>query len=96
MLVVSAMLCVLFAKFKLGTVLLRKLMTYVPMPQGIAGKIRDVWILLRFLPNTLRWTACHGIYCAKILARVNHTRSSDLPELAMYNGAYVDFDLGLN
>jgi hypothetical protein len=96
MLVISPMLCVLFAEFKLGTALLRKVMTYVPMPHGITGQIRDVWILLRFLPNALRWTACHGIYCAKILARVKHTRSSGSPELAMYNGAYIDFFLGLD
>ncbi|RYN53182.1 hypothetical protein AA0118_g9748 [Alternaria tenuissima] len=54
-----------------ATTLLRSLFRYLPVTQGLNRPISDLWVLLRQTAGDTTWSACYGIYCAKVLARLN-------------------------
>ncbi|RYN79512.1 hypothetical protein AA0117_g3493 [Alternaria alternata] len=53
------------------TTLLRSLFRYLPVTEGLNRPISDLWVLLRQIAGDTTWSACYGIYCAKVLARLN-------------------------
>lgn len=54
----------------IGTALLRKLMQHTSPEGGMSRRISELWVLLNYYDGTSKWTACTGVYCAKILARL--------------------------
>ncbi|CAN9315272.1 unnamed protein product [Alternaria alternata] len=57
-----------------ATTLLRTLFHYLPQSDDLHRPISDLWIFVRQnLPSgvTDKWSACYGIACAKVLARVD-------------------------
>jgi hypothetical protein len=49
--------------------MLRTILHYVPLVAGLEHTITDLWVRIRH-PNAMRWTACYGVACAKLLARL--------------------------
>ncbi|KAH6857551.1 hypothetical protein B0T12DRAFT_139472 [Alternaria alternata] len=57
-----------------ATTLLRTLFHYLPQSDDLHRPISDLWIFVRQnLPSGVieKWSACYGIACAKVLARVD-------------------------
>ena len=53
-----------------ASAVLRKLFLYTPRG-NLTDQILERWVLLPYHDGTLRWTACLGAYCAKLLARLS-------------------------
>jgi len=70
----------------LATALLQKMLQYVPLVKDLTRPITDLWVLMRHGDSTMKWSACHGVYCAKILAHLKDLRVGE--EWSLINGMH--------
>ncbi|KAF1943807.1 hypothetical protein EJ02DRAFT_484442 [Clathrospora elynae] len=52
-----------------ATALLRTLFYYIPKAEELDRPISQLWVIMRY-QDSIKWTACYGILCATILARL--------------------------
>lgn len=54
----------------LASALLRRLVQDTPILEGMKYSITDMWVQMRYFPDTEKSTVCNSASCAKILARI--------------------------